>query len=200
MASQSLPYVAPGNGTSRGAGQDRPTLLLLECKNYLKAERRSSRLLVTAIESRHEDAAIELIKWGLPLSGTDQGDYTPLMRAAEAGQARVVRVLIERGVNIETKASTKETAMSLAVTRNRPEVVRCLVAAKADSRNRDHPDGFEQRDIMHNLFTHAILSNHGDVVRALAPLFDVNEANLGGMRTLLHVAAKKGYVKVVRNC
>jgi ankyrin repeat protein len=173
--------------------------ILLEYKNALKVERRSSRLLFTAIESRHEDAAIELMNWGLPLEGTDRADCTPLMRAAEAGQARVVRALIERGVNIETKSSTKETAMSLAVTRNRPEIVRCLVAAKGNSHSRVHPQTLDQRDIMHNLFTHAVLSNHGDVVRALAPLYDVNEPNLDGMRTLLHVAARKGYVKVIRN-
>ncbi|KAJ0415037.1 ankyrin repeat-containing domain protein [Aspergillus carlsbadensis] len=173
--------------------------ILLECKNALRVERRSSRLLFTAIDSRHEGAAIELIKWGLPLEDTDREDYTPLMRAAEAGQTRVVRALIEQGANLETKSSTQETAMSLAVTRNRPEVVRCLVAANANSHSPARLGTSNQRDIIHNLFTHAVLSNHGDVVRALAPLYDVNEANLDGNRTLLHVAARKGYVKVVRN-
>jgi ankyrin repeat protein len=65
--------------------------------------------------------------------GAPWKDYTPLHSAAFAGNAEVVRVLLEKGASVSAKAARGETPLSLAKSRGNAEVVKILLSVGAKS-------------------------------------------------------------------
>ncbi|WP_455203605.1 ankyrin repeat domain-containing protein, partial [Kaarinaea lacus] len=58
---------------------------------------------------------------------------TPLIMAAAAGHTQVVKLLLEKGADMEIKNKRKETALSLAQTRKHDEVVSLLKEHESNS-------------------------------------------------------------------
>jgi ankyrin repeat protein len=68
------------------------------------------------------------------------GGYRPLTVAAHCGQLGVLRLVIERGANINAEAYGGNTALHLAATRGYEEVVALLLNKGAQANSSDHYD------------------------------------------------------------
>ncbi|KAL2872597.1 ankyrin repeat domain-containing protein [Aspergillus lucknowensis] len=218
-SSQSVPEEATDTPSSKSGLEDAPVILLpalrfavgrgkleivrvlLRRSNIFESERKTSRLLTTAITARQEEIALELLKWGVSPEKEEGMDSTPLMMAAEVGLVRLVRALLDKNVDPHYKSALQETAMTLAVHANHPDVVRCLLAADASPHELVHVRHESELDYhrhQDNLFIHAVKKGYVDIVRALAPFFDVNELTVHERHTALHLAISQGHVEVVR--
>ena len=66
------------------------------------------------------------------MNARDRYHQTALMLAAQGGHAGVVRLLVERGSDLDVAAKFSLSALMLAVIAGHSEVVRILVGAGAD--------------------------------------------------------------------
>ena len=67
----------------------------------------------------------------------DKEGFTPLHRAAEAGHAHIVKVLVERGANVDVATDTGFTALCLAAKEGYEPIVRILANANANVERAD---------------------------------------------------------------
>lgn len=74
--------------------------------------------------------AVPGIKLDIPLEAF--GEVTNVMQAAYYGYIEVLKKLIQAGANLNLQSKKGETALLLAVKRNRPEIVQILIDARAD--------------------------------------------------------------------
>jgi uncharacterized protein len=95
-------------------------------------------LLCLAARGKHLAVAEVLLARGaqLDLQSEDRG-YSPLMDAAQAGSADLVKLFIDKGADPNLKSKDGQTALVVAVGRNDAEVAKLLVAGGADP---DIPD------------------------------------------------------------
>lgn len=102
-------------------------------------DRRGVSLLHHAIRSGRLEAARILIDKGAPLNliSGDRGN-TPLMDAAAEGEVEILKILLERGVDLEVRSKSGQTALILATGRRCVDCVRLLVQNGADPHQRDH--------------------------------------------------------------
>ena len=109
------------------------------------------------------------------------GGETVLMTAARAGNAAAVRALLDRGADVQARASRRkgQTALMWAAAENNAAVVKLLVEAGADVRERSRAGAFSP-------FLFAVRGGHVAAARALldagAP---VNEALPDGTSALV---------------
>ena len=68
---------------------------------------------------------------------TKIGDHTPLHEAAKHGSTDVIRVLIERGADINVLAENGDTPLHLAVTWEKTSAVKVLLELGADIQKKD---------------------------------------------------------------
>ena len=90
-------------------------------------------LLCLSARGKHLAVAKILLERGaqLNLQSEDRG-YSPLMDAAQAGSADLVRLFLEKGADPNLKSKDGQTALVVAVGRNDAEVARLLVEGGAD--------------------------------------------------------------------
>lgn len=67
----------------------------------------------------------------------DKEGFAPLHRAAEAGHAHIVKVLVERGANVDVATDTGFTALCLAAKEGYEPIVRILANAGANVERAD---------------------------------------------------------------
>ena len=90
-------------------------------------------LLCLAARGKHRAVAEILLQRGaqVDLQSEDRG-YSPLMDAAQAGSADLVRLFLERGALPDKSGKDGQTALVVSVGRNDVEVARLLVSGGAD--------------------------------------------------------------------
>jgi hypothetical protein len=90
-------------------------------------------LICLAARGKHRAVAEILLARGaqVDLQSEDRG-YSPLMDAAQAGSAELVRLFLDSGANTALASKDGQTALVVAVGRNDIEVARLLVAGGAD--------------------------------------------------------------------
>lgn len=160
-------------------------------------ERSVGTKFAVAIEDGDLDAVAYLIEEDGAAVDTpiDYGEHsiTPLLKASWDGDLPIVEYLIKKGANVNARATdTKETPLMNAVTREHTEVVKALLAAKADVSLRNSFD--------FNPFTSAVAAGNqeiagllldagakvGDGASSLTPLaFAVSSGNLEMIRFLV---------------
>lgn len=189
-----------------------PVLLFLSCFSFsvIADDRPLGTRFAVAIEDGDLEAVTALIEEEKAPVDTpiDYGEHsmTPLMKAAWDGDLPIVQYLIAKGADVNARATdTKETALMNAVTRGHGEIIKALLAAKADVSLRNSFD--------FNAFTSAVAAGNQEIAgwlldagakvddgaSALTPLaFAVSSGNTEMMRFLVaHGAdvnhgAKKG--------
>ena len=93
----------------------------------------------------------------------EQEGYTPLMRAAQRGQAGVVRALLKKGAEVDAPHLAGFTALMVAAEKGHLRVVRILLAAGADPNVRVYTShGGEVSPL-----TWAVLSGKKEIVEVL---------------------------------
>ncbi|KAL4878157.1 ankyrin repeat-containing domain protein [Aspergillus karnatakaensis] len=187
-------------------------LSLTKCKRLLQTECRSASFLFDAIVRGQEDIAIELLKWGTSPNGLDKEGRTPLMKAVMGGLPRVVKALFyTKGLVMTTTSPLDETALTLAVTRNRPEFVRLFLGTGLSPKRpvhfKDHNELRRYNESLTNgngamprdfLFFEAVRHGLVEIVEILIPYVDVEAtSNVYPGRTALHLAADGGHVAVI---
>lgn len=123
-------------------------------------EQSAGTRFAVAIEEGDLDAVKALIEDEAASVDTpiEYGEHsiTPILKAAWDGDLPIVQYLISKRANINARATdTKETALMNAVTRGHTEVVRALLAAKADIAPRNSFD--------FNAFTSAVAAGNQEI-------------------------------------
>jgi len=143
----------------------------------------SGKLEIVKVLVEH-DANIEATNWL---------QETPLHRAALFNRVNIVQYLLEIGAKIDCRDKDNETPLMMAVRKNNTAVVKELMRLGADITLKDADDRTcmyiaAEEDCLETL---ELLLNHPKG-RSLIEEFDEGE------NTPLHVAASKGYIKIVR--
>ena len=126
----------------------------------------------------------------LNVKGTRQ-EPSPLMAAALGGQCEVVKLLLERGANIETKDEYGNTPLIKAAATGQVDVIKLLLAqgANVNARNVHRKTTIEK----------AAWWGHADAVKALADGgADINARDDPADRTPLMHAAQMGRLEAVK--
>ena len=172
-------------------------LAVLALPLFADDERSVGTKFAVAIEDGDLDAVAYLIEEDGAAVDTpiDYGEHsiTPLLKASWDGDLPIVEYLIKKGANVDARATdTKETALLNAVTREHTEVIKALLAAKADVSLRNSFD--------FNAFTSAVAAGNqeiagllldagakvGDSTSGLTPLaFAVSGGNMEMVRFLV---------------
>jgi ankyrin repeat protein len=180
-------------------------LSLLICALPLLAEEQSlGTRFAVAIEDGDLEAVKALIDGGAAVdTPIDYGEHaiTPLLKAAWDGEGEIVAYLLASGANVNAQASdTKETALMNAISHDRVEIVKALLAAKADVHLRNAYD--------FNAFTSAVAAGNQEIagllldagakvndgMSGLTPLaFAVSTGNIAMMRFLVARGADVNY-------
>ena len=133
---------------------------------------------------------IEKMKLSYRLNKCDSQGTTALMWACMGGHETVVRLLLEKGANIEAKDQDQQTALLIAAEGGYESVVRLLLEKGA---NIEAKDGLQQTAL-----STAAYFGHEAVVRLLLEKGANTEAKDQSGTTALLVAADRGYEAVVR--
>jgi ankyrin repeat protein len=147
-----------------------------------------------AIEDGDLDAVTALIEEEHASVDTpiDYGEHaiTPLQKAAWDGDLPIVQYLIAKGANVNARATdTKETALMNAVTREHAEIIKALLAAKADISVRNSFD--------FNAFTSAVAAGNQEVAGWLLDAGAKVDEGASGL-TPLAFAVSSGNVAMMR--
>jgi ankyrin repeat protein len=168
-------------------------------------ERSAGTRFAVAIEDGDLDAVKALIEDEAASVDTpiDYGEHsiTPLLKASWDGDLPIVQYLISKRANINARAGdTKETALMNAVTRGHVEIVKALLAAKAEvaPRNRFDFNAFTSAVAAGNQEIAGLLLDAGakinDGMSGLTPLaFAVSSGNIDMMRFLAAHGADVNY-------
>jgi ankyrin repeat protein len=122
----------------------------------------------------------------------DYGEHsiTPLAKASWDGELEIVQYLLSKGANVNATATdTKETALMNAVTRGHTEIVKALLAAKADVKLRNKFD--------FNAFTSAVAAGNQELAELLLAAGAKIDDGASGL-TPLAFAVSSGNVDMIR--
>jgi FOG: Ankyrin repeat len=147
-----------------------------------------------AIEDSNLDAVKTLIEQEGAAVDTpiDYGEnsITPLQKASWAGALPIVQYLISKGANVNAQANeTKETALLNAVSNGYTEIVKALIAAKADVALRNAYD--------FNAFTSAVAAGNQEIAGLLLDAGSKIDDGTSGL-TPLAFAASSGNTEMIR--
>jgi ankyrin repeat protein len=132
----------------------------------------------------------QLIARGAPINGRSAYDgEVPLTVAAADGHIEIVRILLERGAEVDIE-TPRGTALALAAERNHPEVVRLLLDAGANAAALS-PAYYDMTPL-----EIAALLGHVEVVRVFLRREGGAETQRG-LGTALWMASQQGYSEVV---
>ena len=97
--------------------------------------------LTLACAGGHTELVTLLLARGAAKEHRDKKGFTPLIHASTAGHTAVVEILLDHGVDIEAQSErTKDTALSLACSGGRYEVVELLLQRGANREHRNVSD------------------------------------------------------------
>ncbi len=83
-----------------------------------------------------EDTVRELIIRGMDVNGVDDFGKTPLMRATDAGNLLITKLLLEKGARIRDKNRSGDTALTIAAEGGYEDICRLLLGgAEVDAQN-----------------------------------------------------------------
>jgi ankyrin repeat protein len=149
----------------------------------------------------------------------DKDDRTPIHGAAVSGHTEIVRMLVERGADVNTRTTTNgATPLYLACAYKDVDRVRFLldhgadanasdkdggtplhqVIAQADERSRAIADLLLKHGSAPDIFAHAQLGRTEKVLALLDEEPDLVHAKGPGGQTLLHIAAANGNLDLVK--
>lgn len=127
---------------------------------------------------------------GLEIDATDESGRTPILVAADNGQAALVELLIRNNANLDRMDDAGSSAVLLAAERGHAEVVRALIKAGAN---------VEQLDASGQSALHLAAWNGADeVVSELLSFSDLLDLKTQTGYTALHAAAWNGHAQVIR--
>ena len=137
-----------------------------------------------------QNGSMDKVKRYFYLNKTDDRKRTALIWAAERGHESVVRLLLEKGADIEAKAIYGHTALHKAVQFGHEAVVRLLLENKADIEVKD----INRRTVLY----WPVYFAHEAIMRLLLEKgADIEAKGIDG-RTVLDVAVCQGHEAVVR--
>jgi ankyrin repeat protein len=170
------------------------SLSILSLPLFADDTRSAGTKFAVAIEDGDLDAVKALIEDDGAAVDTpiEYGEHsiTPLLKAAWDGDVPIVQYLIGKGADVNARATdTKETALINAVTREHTEVIKALLAAKADVTLRNSFD--------FNAFTSAVAAGNQEIA---ALLLDAGAKVGEGASSLtpLAFAVSTGNVEMIR--
>jgi ankyrin repeat protein len=138
---------------------------------------------VTALIEEEKAAVDTPIEYG-------EHSITPLAKASWDGELEIVQYLLAKGANVNATATdTKETALMNAVTRGHTEIVKALLAAKADVKLRNKFD--------FNAFTSAVAAGNQELAELLLAAGEKIDDGASGL-TPLAFAVSSGNVDMIR--
>lgn len=79
-----------------------------------------------------EDLALFMLKQGIPITVLEENSWTPLMQAAQGGEARVIKKLLKMGVDVDQKDDEDFTALMAAAYNGHLNVLKLLHRAGAN--------------------------------------------------------------------
>ncbi|MDR4504812.1 MAG: ankyrin repeat domain-containing protein [Candidatus Scalindua sp.] len=88
--------------------------------------------IIAVVKKGDVERVKELLAWGADRNKTDRKGWFPLMFAAFAGHEEIVAVLINSGVQINTKATDGSTALMAATLQGHYSIVKLLLEKGAD--------------------------------------------------------------------
>src|SRR5579883_334151 len=89
--------------------------------------------LTMAVGRRDYQQTVALLSEGANVNERDEGaEQTPLMRAAQVGDAQIAEALLERGAEVNARDDDGNTALMLAVEKGSTQVAQMLIAWGAD--------------------------------------------------------------------
>ena len=115
----------------------RNILILIFMFSVILFGKQSSNALMDSLDKKDVKKAIELINSGADINSKDRMGETPLIEASEEGLTEVVRVLVDKKVNLNAVNVRKRTALSRAASKGYTEIVKILVDAGADINIKD---------------------------------------------------------------
>jgi ankyrin repeat protein len=147
--------------------------------------------LFRAVTNGRLEEASRLISMGADVNATrffDSSGTNVLMVASERGDAPLVKLLLEKGANVNAKTKFNATPLSLAIPRGHGAIVETLIAHGANVN--------ESIDIWDFPLKEATVFGHTEIVKALlAHGADVNRKDYMG-RTALMVAQERNYGEI----
>ena len=118
--------------------------------------------LYLAGKNGHEDVVQLLLDYGAPINGEGNKHCSVLSEAAKNGESRMIRFLLEKGVDLKTFHNGDE-ALERAADRGHEETVRLLVGLGVDVNGQDDRDS--QRPMLR-----AMINGHDHIVKTLLEL------------------------------
>lgn len=82
-----------------------------------------------------------LLDCGCSIDLPGEDGYTALHLAAEAGLEKIIKLLLERGANVNAQTLSKDTPLTLSLVRMRMDVTRLLLSMNADPNIRNSTGG-----------------------------------------------------------
>ncbi|KXZ43193.1 hypothetical protein GPECTOR_98g777 [Gonium pectorale] len=132
-----------------------------------------------------------LLRAGADKDAQDEGEWTPLHRAAENGHVEAVRALLQAGANKDARDSTNQTSpLYLAAQNGHVEVVRALLQAGADK--------YTANKAWWTPLHKAAEWGHTEVVQALLEAGADKDVIDNNRSTPLHLAAEDGHNEAVQ--
>ncbi|XP_046675432.1 putative ankyrin repeat protein RF_0381 [Homalodisca vitripennis] len=163
------------------------SLVMLQCK-LQKTEMENSKSCKPLLRRAIRNGDCELVSMLLERIPSEIWLEYPLVHwAVSEGRRDMVKLLLQRGVDIEARNKARQTALHLAAVEGHADIVQELVMSGADIESRDYGGRT-------SLFM-AVSAGHLDVVKELL----VQEANtsckFNGL-TPMYVAVSKGYTEI----
>jgi ankyrin repeat protein len=155
--------------------------------------------LSLAVQKRTVESVAFLLQAGADPNPVDKSGRTPLMQAAEAGEADITRLLLEWGADPSLVDAQGRTALDLAA--YRPEIIALLSAAQGATQGIPasspplRPPDLSLQPPLHRAARRSDLT---EVQRLLAQGAEVDARNARG-DTALMIAAGRGHVDIVRS-
>jgi uncharacterized protein len=170
------------------------SLSLLSFPLLAEDERSLGTRFAVAIEDGDLDAVKALVDEGAavdtPIDYGEKSSITPLIKASWDGDLPIVEYLLSKGAAVNARdTESKGTALLNAVTRGHTEIVKALLAAKADVSLRNMFD--------FNAFTTAVAAGNQEIASMLLAAGAKPEEGSSGL-TPLAFAVSSGNVEMMR--